>query len=79
MAKGKRWIVTTNTSRSLEEVVKDLRAAGLQSVKILETMGVVTGTAAAAAVQKLRKVHGVSDVSADAPVSVGPPDSRKTW
>jgi len=79
MAKGKRWIVTTNANRSLHEVVKDLRAAGLQSVKILETMGIVTGTAAAAAVQKLRKVHGVRDVSADAPVSVGPPDSRKTW
>jgi hypothetical protein len=79
MAKAKRWIITANAERSLRDIAKDLRAAGLKSVKALDQVGIITGAADDAAVAKLRKVRGVADVSPDAAVDVGPPDSPKTW
>jgi hypothetical protein len=79
MAKAKKWIITTNSDRSIHEIAKDLADAGLTGSQVLEEVGSITGSAGDKTVTKLRKVRGVVDVSPDFPVDVGPPDSSDTW
>jgi hypothetical protein len=75
----KHWVVTTSGNRSLEDVAKDLRKSGLKVEEVLSEIGCITGVGGEGAAKKARKIDGVSDVSADAAVSVGPPDSSETW
>ncbi len=79
MAKAKRWIITTSDQRPLADVAKELRSAGLKSVRVLKEVGSITGSADDAIAANLRKVRGVVDVSADAAVDIGPPDADETW
>lgn len=69
-------IVTMSGERKLSDVVRDLRAAGLDVDQVLEATGIVTGTADSGTHAKLRRIRGVSDVSPDHPVDIGPPDSE---
>jgi len=73
MAKGKKWIVTTSGSRSLKDIKKELTDAGFGVDQVLEDIGVITGTADDA--ERARKISGVSDVSPDQEVDIGPPDA----
>ena len=71
-------VVTLSGDRKAHDVVKDLKAAGLSVKDVLEAVGVVTGhvsgTGSAAKVGRMRKVHGVADVSPEHPaVDIGPP------
>jgi len=68
-------VVTLSGDRDVHEVVRDLKAAGLEIDNILAEIGVVTGSAAAGQLRKLREVRGVGDVSPDHPVDIGPPGS----
>jgi hypothetical protein len=68
-------IVTLSGERNVRDVARDLRAAGLTIDQVLEETGIVTGTADSSTHDKLRKIQGVADVSADHPVDIGPPDS----
>lgn len=78
-AKKKEWIVTTSGDRKLEDVTKELRKHGFKVNNVLDEMGMITGEAEEAVVEKARKVKGVSDVSASGTIDVGPPGSKKTW
>ena len=69
-------IVTLSGERKVREVARDLKAAGLKIDQVLEETGIITGAADTGVHPKLRKVHGVADVSADHPVDIGPPDSE---
>lgn len=73
MAKGKKWIVTTSGNRSLKDIKKELTDAGFGVDQVLEDIGVITGTADNA--ERVRKIEGVSDVSPDQEVDIGPPDA----
>jgi hypothetical protein len=66
-------VVTVSGDRKIEEVAHDLKAAGLEVGEVMETIGVVTGSAPAASLAKMRKVPGVTDVSPDHPIDIGPP------
>lgn len=79
MGKGKTWIVTTSSDRPIHDVAKDLAAAGLKDIQVLQEIGSITGSIEDDKVAKLRKVRGVKDVSADLSINIGPPDSRETW
>ncbi|HMO66217.1 MAG TPA: hypothetical protein PKE47_13510 [Verrucomicrobiota bacterium] len=79
MAKIKTWIVTTDGSRPIRTVARELEAAGLGSPKVLAAVGSITGTASARVVAALRKVGGVADVSPDFGIQLGPGDSDQTW
>ena len=68
-------IVTLSGERKVRDVAHDLRAAGLDVDQVLEETGIVTGTADSGTQDRLRKIQGVSDVSPDYPVDIGPPDS----
>jgi len=66
-------IVTVSKDRHVNDVVPELKAAGLQVEGVLDAIGVVTGRAAAKNIAALRKVRGVADVSSDHKVDIGPP------
>lgn len=79
MPQSKRWIVTTGGGRSTKEVAKDLKEKGFSVDQVLDEIGAITGAADESVVSKLRAIKGVTDVSPDAPIDIGPPDSPTTW
>lgn len=54
-----------------DDVVSDLRAAGLQVERVLVSIGVVSGTAPADGLERLAGVAGVTSVERDRGVSAG--------
>ena len=74
-----QWVVTLSGGRPAHEVAKDLAKSGLKVGNVLDQIGSITGSASAAAVQKLRAVPGVADVSPDHAIDIGPPGAPVTW
>lgn len=79
MAKNKSWVITISGDRSIKEISKDLERAGLVLSATLTEVGCIVGLASEKNVTKLRQVQGVTDVSPDGALDVGPPDSHTTW
>ena len=79
MAEQKGWIITTSSDRPIKDIESDLRNAGFSVGHVLAEIGSITGAAADETVTKLRSIPGVVDVSPDAPIDIGPPDSGETW
>ena len=75
MTKGKRWIVTTTGKGSLEDVKKKLTKSGFTVDKVLDEIGIITGTTKDDDVDRFRSVDGVADISPDEDVDIGPPDA----
>ena len=75
MADKKGWVVTTSQDRAIDDVTKDLEQAGFNVEQVLGEIGSITGGAEDDVAQKVRSIPGVVDVSPDAPVDIGPPDS----
>ncbi len=75
MANNKKQplVITISSGRPIHDVANDLRAAGLEVDQILESIGSVTGSANPDAVDRLRRIPGVADVSPDHPINIGPP------
>jgi len=73
----KVWIVTIDPDRSPpgEAVIADLRRAGFHVDQVLAGIGAVVGRGTDAVAEKIRRVPGVTDVSIDLPVDIGPPGS----
>ena len=79
MAESKRWIVTTSGDRPLNDVARDIEAAGFVIDEVLDQIGIITGSATDSVAEAMRDIPGVADVSLDVPVDLGPPDSDETW
>lgn len=80
MGRGRKtWVVTLSGDRPAAEVKRDLTAAGFAVGAVLDAIGVITGEADEAAVQKARRIKGIADVAEDRAVGIGPPDSDTTW
>ena len=75
MTKGKRWIVTTTGKGSLEDVKRKLTKSGFTVDKVLDAIGIITGTTKDDDVERFRSVDGVADISPDEDVDIGPPDA----
>ena len=60
---------------SLDGVVANLRASGLQVDQVLGTLGIVTGSAPDGALDALRGVEGVASVDAQLTHRLPPPDA----
>jgi hypothetical protein len=75
MAKKQKqaFVVTVSGDHRIQKVAKELKAKGFEVDQVLDAIGVVTGSALPANVAKMRAVPGVTDVSADHPVDIGPP------
>ena len=72
-------IVTVSKDRHINDVARDLKAAGLEVGELLDAIGIVTGRAQTNSIARLRKVRGVVDVSPDHKVDIGPPDAPISW
>jgi hypothetical protein len=73
------WIVTTAGDRPIDEIVTDVRRSGFTIDQVLDEIGCITGAGSDDVAQRLRGIRGVVDVSRDAPIDIGPPDSSTTW
>ena len=79
MASAKNWVITTGGNRPVADIAKDLAKVGLSVGQVMEEIGCITGTASDEDVPKLRNVRGVTDVSPDMPIDIGPPGAPETW
>jgi len=77
--KKKDWVVTTSGDRPLKDVASELKKHGFNVSQVLEEIGMITGEGPDDVAEKLRKVKGVADVSANVGADVGPPGSSNTW
>jgi hypothetical protein len=59
----------------VDGVVEGLRASGLEVEQVLGTLGIVTGSAPAGALDALRGVEGVASVDEQVSFRIAPPDS----
>ncbi len=59
----------------MDGVVEDLRASGMEVEQVLGTLGVVTGSAPAEAIDVLRGVEGVDSVDEQLTFRIPPRDS----
>ncbi|MCW2683392.1 MAG: uncharacterized protein JWP33_1305 [Blastococcus sp.] len=62
--------------QSLDGVVESLRASGLEVEQVLGTLGIVTGSAPAEALDVLRGVEGVASVDEQLTHQLPPPDAQ---
>jgi hypothetical protein len=60
---------------SMDGVVESLRATGMQVEQVLGSLGIVTGSAPADALDALRGVEGVDSVDEQLSYQLPPPDS----
>ena len=67
------------TLETIKDFVKDLEKAGLSVGNVNDQIQSISGAAGDEAVEMLRRVPGVVDVSPDQPIDIGPPDSPETW
>ncbi len=79
MTERSSWVVTTSGSLAVSDVARTLTKHGFVVEQMLDAVGVITGRCAASRVDALRELPGVSDISPDTPVDVGPPDSPDVW
>jgi len=79
MPERKTWIVTTSADRAIGDIRKDLEAAGFSVGQVNEEINSISGDAGDEAIQKVRTIAGVVDVSPDMPIDIGPPGSPETW
>lgn len=79
MPETKRWNVTTSGDQSLSDVKKKLSQEGFNVDQVLEEIGTITGDASDDVAEKLRKIPGVTDVSPEIGIDIGPPDAPVTW
>jgi hypothetical protein len=60
----------------MPEIAREAEAAGLRIESRLEAVGVLTGSAAPDAVERLRGIPGVEAVEEEREVRIAPPGSR---
>lgn len=70
-----RWIVTTDGVRPIDQITAELQRLGFRIEAVLTEIGSITATASATAARSARRVAGVVDVTRDAPIDLGPPES----
>lgn len=79
MGKSKQWIVTTSGERPLGEVENDLKNKGFAVNQVLDEIGCIIGSVDDAVVEQLHEVPGVTDVSPNESIDIGPPNAPVTW
>jgi hypothetical protein len=70
------WIVTVDAQRSLDTLVSELGQLGLLVSQILADAGVIVVHGTSQQANLAKRVTGVTDVSKDEPIDIGPPDAK---
>ena len=76
---ARTWIVTASGERPLQQIASDLKAKGVKVEAVLDEIGCITIEGDDDTGSTARKVKGVADVSPDASINIGPPNSSDTW
>jgi hypothetical protein len=74
MAQQKRWWVTASPGAPLDEIARQLTEAGFKVDDVLTAIGSITGSAEPPVAERIRSVPGVTDVSEEPVVNIGPPE-----
>lgn len=75
----KGYIITIDASRPIDDVAKDLADAGLRVGLKFAEFGVISGDMDEKDVPKMKAIKGVTDVSLDPAIAIGPPGVGLTW
>jgi predicted deacylase len=77
-AKNKPIIVTVTDEalQAIDNVAESLQAQGMHIGRVLQSSGVISGSAPAAKMTALRKVKGVHSVEPELEATLPPPDSK---
>lgn len=67
------WIITLDASHPIDSVVSELTKIGLVVGQVLASVGVVVARGSSRQANLAREIRGVSDVSIDQPIDIGPP------
>jgi hypothetical protein len=76
---AKRWIITSSGERKIADVAKELEKAGFAVEQVFEEIGSIAGTGSEDLAKKLKSIQGISAVSPDESIDIGPPDAPETW
>ena len=79
MTEKNGWIITTSGDRPLKEVAREIEETGFNVGEVMDEIGCITGAGSEDVAERLRTIRGVTDVSPDQPIDIGPPDSSLTW
>jgi hypothetical protein len=74
VAQQKRWWVTAAPDAPLDEIAREVADAGFEVDDVLSAIACITGSAEPAVAERVRSIPGVTDVSEEPVVSVGPPE-----
>jgi hypothetical protein len=69
----KTWIVTISGERPIQAVANDLKDAGFDVHDVLPYVGSVVGHGTEDVAERLKGISGVSDVSPEHAIEIGPP------
>lgn len=76
----KNWLITLSGDRSVNQVKKDISAAGFHIHQTLTDIGCITGSASEAVAKKVRQISGIADLSEDpGEFNIGDPNAPVTW
>jgi hypothetical protein len=78
MAAKRGWIVSTSGERPLQDIAQDLTEAGFTISRVLDQIGSIVGTASDDIIENLRAIPGVTDISPEEDIDIGPPDAPVT-
>ncbi len=79
MATNKKWIVTTSGDRSINDLQQLLVDNGFTVDQVHDQIGCITGSASEDIAERLRSIPGVTDISPDNEIDIGPPGESSTW
>ena len=71
---GVALVVDDDGLQDLEGVLRRARRAGLRGAQVLESIGVITGTAAPDAMEPLSRIPGVRAAEVERTIQLPPPD-----
>jgi hypothetical protein len=71
---GVALVVDDDGLQDLDGVLRRARRAGLRGAQVLESIGVITGTAAPDAVEPLSRLPGVRAAEVERTIQLPPPD-----
>lgn len=70
------WTVVVAPEMDADSIAISLRSAGLTVQEILSAIGVIIVRGSEPLAQEARKIRGVIEVSKEASIDIGPPDSE---
>lgn len=79
MPENKRWVITTSGDQPIKNIEKNLTETGFDIDLVLGEIGCIIGSASDDVAESLLEIPGITDVSPEETIDIGPPDLPVTW